>query len=269
MFVQKSELKFTDVYDLGKMLDKGAFGEVHECVQITTGNNRAVKILKKDKMDTAEQELMINEVNILKNLDHPNIVQIYEYFEDATYFFIVTELVQGGQLFDEVTRRGKFNERDAATVIKQLLSAVSYCHKNNICHRDIKPENVLLDVDKQFDQIKIVDFGSAKTLTNERMKELHGTCYYVAPEVLTQNYGKECDLWSIGVITYLLLSGTCPFRGATNEDILKAVAKGKYNFQHNAFSKVSMNGQQFISKLLQMNPAKRITAIDALQHPWI
>lgn len=211
-------------------------------------------------MDTAEQELMINEVNILKTLDHPNIVQIYEYFEDQTYFFIVTELVQGGQLFDEITRRGKFNERDAATVIKQLLSAMSNCHENNVCHRDIKPENVLLTADMQFDKIKIVDFGSARKLTEERMKDMHGTCYYVAPEVLKENYGQECDMWSIGVITYLLLSGTCPFRGATNEEILKNVAKAKYNFQHNAFSKVSMNGQKFISALLCVNPQKRATA---------
>jgi len=171
-------------------------------------------------MDAAEQEVMINEVNILKTLDHPNIVKIYEYFEDDTYFFIITELIKGGQLFDEIKKRGKFNERDAATVIKQLLSSVSYCHGHNICHRDIKPENVLLEDDNSFDQIKIVDFGSAQTFTEERMKDQHGTCYYVAPEVLKKSYGKECDVWSIGVITYLLLSGTCPFRGATNEEIL-------------------------------------------------
>lgn len=163
---------------------------------------------------------MINEIKVLSDLDHPNIINIYEYFEDANKIYIIIELIEGGQLFDEIIARGCFNERDAAICIQVLLSCISYCHANNIMHRDLKPENMLLEKNKKFDQIKVIDFGTAKRFKNwEVHSEFVGTPYYVAPGILKRNYGKECDIWSCGVITYLLLSGSPPFDGDDNSEI--------------------------------------------------
>lgn len=151
MFVQKSAGTLRDTYKIGKVLGEGAFGEVRLCTHRETKEKRAVKVLKKESMDQAELNSMLNEINTLRSLDHPNIVKIFEYFEDEKRFYIVTEHIQGGELFDEIIARGKFDEKDAALLMKQLLSCVSYCHDHNIVHRDLKPENVLLEASKEFD----------------------------------------------------------------------------------------------------------------------
>ena len=161
MFVAKHEGTLRDQYKIGKVLGEGAFGEVRLCTHRVTNEKRAVKVLKKENMDEAETATMLNEINILKGIDHPNIVKIYEYFEDAKRFYIVQENIEGGELFDEITKRGHFTERDAAVLMKQMLSAISYCHNMNIMHRDLKPENILLEASKEFDQIKVIDFGTA------------------------------------------------------------------------------------------------------------
>jgi calcium-dependent protein kinase len=151
MFVQKSAGTLRDIYKIGHVLGEGAFGEVRLCTHRDTKEKRAVKVLKKENMDKNEQQTMLNEINTLRSLDHPNIVKIFEYFEDEKRFYIVTEHIQGGELFDEIIAKGKFNERDAAVLLKQLLSCVSYCHSHSIVHRDLKPENVLLEASKEFD----------------------------------------------------------------------------------------------------------------------
>ena len=151
MFVTKGEGTLRDVYKIGKVLGEGAFGEVRLCTHRQSKEKRAVKLLKKEAMDKAAQEAMLNEIQTLRNLDHPNIVKIYEYFEDDKRFYIVTVHIQGGELFDEIIARGKFDERDAAVLMRQLLSCITYCHSHNIVHRDLKPENVLLEANKAFD----------------------------------------------------------------------------------------------------------------------
>jgi calcium-dependent protein kinase len=163
------------------------------------------------------------EIDILKNLDHPNILRLYEVFEDKKYIYLVTEFCQGGELFDEIIARGKFNERDAAVIIKQLLSAISYCHSKKVSHRDLKPENILID-NKETLQIKLIDFGTSQRFEDEENMELVlGTAYYIAPEVLKGHYDEKCDIWSIGVILYILLSGEPPFPGSDDKEILKSV----------------------------------------------
>jgi len=161
MFVNKQDGTLRDVYKIGKVLGEGAFGEVRLCTHRETGEKRAVKVLKKDAMDEEETAAMLNEINILRGIDHPNVVKIYEYFEDAKRFYIVTQHIEGGELFDEIIKRGTFSERDAAVLIKQLLSCVNYCHNKNIVHRDLKPENIMLEASKEFDEIKVIDFGTA------------------------------------------------------------------------------------------------------------
>ncbi len=195
---------------------------------------------------------------------------MYEFFEDEKRYYLVTEICKGGELFDEVLQRGKFSERDAAVLLKQVLSCVNYCHKNNIVHRDLKPENILLEQNKEFDQIKIIDFGTSLVYDPSKpLDEKLGTPYYIAPEVLNKSYNSKCDIWSVGVITYILLSGQPPFNGESDKDIMKKVRIGKFNFDLPVWNAVSENAKDFIRKLLTYDPEKRPDAEKALQHPWI
>ena len=196
---------------------------VQSCIHKATGDKRAVKRLAKEKLSPNARIRLNYEIDILKNLDHPNILRLYEVFEDKKYIYLVTEYCQGGELFDEIIARGKFNEQDAAVVIKQLLSAISYCHSKKVCHRDLKPENILID-NKETLQIKLIDFGTSQRFEDaENMELVLGTAYYIAPEVLRGHYDEKCDIWSIGVIMYILLSGEPPFPGSDDKEILKSV----------------------------------------------
>ena len=153
--------KLRDHYRIGKMLGSGAFGEVRVCVHRESGAQRAVKVLRKSHMDDDEKKMLFNEINNLKDLDHPNILKMYEFFEDEKRYYIVQESCRGNDLFDELLARGRFTERDTAVIIKQVLSCVHYCHQNNIVHRDIKAENILLEQNKEGERIKLIDFGTA------------------------------------------------------------------------------------------------------------
>jgi calcium-dependent protein kinase len=265
--VQKNEGKLRDHYRIGKVLGNGAFGEVRMCIHRTTGAQRAVKVLRKSNMDEDEKRMLFNEINILKELDHPNIVKMYEFFEDDKRYYLVQEICKGGELFDEIIARGKFTERDAALLIKQVLSCINYCHQNNIVHRDLKPENILLEQNKAFDQIKIIDFGTSLVFDpTKKLDEKLGTPYYIAPEVLNKKYGAKCDIWSIGVIVYILLCGSPPFSGQTDNDIMKAVRTGKVNFEGKGFSPVAID---FMQSLLTYDQEQRPSASASLQHKWI
>jgi len=224
------------------------------CVHRDTAAQRAVKVLKKSNMDEDERRMLFNEINILKELDHPNIVKMFEFFEDDKRYYIVQEICKGGELFEEILARGKFTEKDAALLIKQVLSCINYCHANNIVHRDLKPENILLESNKEFDQIKIIDFGTSLVYDpNKKLDEKLGTPYYIAPEVLNKNYGAKCDIWSLGVISYILLCGAPPFSGQTDNDIMKAVRAGKVSFAGDHWKGISDSAKDFISQLLTYN----------------
>lgn len=240
------------------------------CIHRESAAQRAVKVLRKSHMDDDEKRMLFNEINILKEIDHPNIVKMYEFFEDEKRYYLVTEICKGGELFDEVLRLGHFTERDAAVLIKQVLSCVNYCHKNNIVHRDLKPENILLEPSKEFDQIKIIDFGTSLVYDPEKpLEEKLGTPYYIAPEVLNKNYNSKCDIWSVGVITYILLSGTPPFNGADDKEIMKKVREGKVHFDGVNWNKIGNEAKSFIKLLLTYDPEKRPDAEAAMHDPWI
>lgn len=185
-------------------------------------------------MKADEIEILYNEINVLRNLDHPNIVKIYEYFEDEKRFYIVTELCSGGELFDFILKEGHVPEKEAAIIMKHVLACVNYCHINKIVHRDLKPENILLEANSEnFDDLKIIDFGTSQYFNPQTLSEsgdecdidgpgshsqhglsqVIGTPFYIAPEVLKKNYGSKCDIWSCGVIAYMMLSGTPPIGG--------------------------------------------------------
>ena len=190
---------------------------------------RAVKLVKKDILDERYLKAFKEEINILKQLDHPYILKLYEIYEDKTRFFVVTELCKGGELFDELIERGKYGERDAASALRQILQAIAYCHSKNITHRDLKPENILIDKELN-NSLKIIDFGAGTLFEKGKKLDLqYGTSYYIAPEVLEKNYNEKCDIWSLGVIMYILLSGIPPFNGHTDMEIIARVKKGEYS----------------------------------------
>lgn len=267
----KSE-KFADHYSLKEQLGSGNYGTVHACLHRASKDIRAVKILKKEKI---QDDSFRNEIDTLKELDHPNILRIYESFEDDQNYYVVTEFCDGGELFEEIIEWGKFTEEDAAVLMKQVLTCVNYCHKRNFVHRDLKPENILLEKDKGFDHLKICDFGTAKIFDEEaggakaRLKDSVGSPYYIAPEVLAGSYGAKCDVWSCGVIAYIVLSGIPPFNGFSDEEIYDRIMEGKYNFDGDEWSDISDEAVDFISSLLTYEEHDRPSASEALTHKWL
>jgi calcium-dependent protein kinase len=254
-------------YTIGDICGSGAFATVRKVTNKTSGQDRALKIIKKQKgQDTARMYL---EVEILKKLVHPNIMQIFEFYEDKKNFYIITELCEGGELFDQIVDKGSFNETEAANVMKQLISAINYIHTNNIVHRDLKPENILLDTKKN-NIIKIIDWGTARFFEkNKKMNKVSGTPYYIAPEVLFEKYDEKCDIWSCGVIMYILLCGYPPFNGETDNEILNKIKTGKYVFPEEEWDNISDEAKDLISKMLEFNPGNRLSASDCLTHKWL
>ena len=223
-------------YILGAQLGQGSYGEVRECQHKETKAKRAVKILRKVRLDEAEKKRMMNEIENLKVLDHPNILRMYESYECEKRYYIVTDISRGGELFDEIAKNRFFTEPNAQQVIKAVLSCIAYLHDRGIMHRDLKPENILLEDTYEYDKIKLIDFGeSVKFEPGKPHTDVVGTPYYIAPEVLKKSYDEKCDLWSIGVITYILLSGTPPFGGRNEKQIMQNVQIGKYNFDSAAW----------------------------------
>ena len=195
---------------------------------------------------------------------------MFEVYQDHKRYFIITELWTGGELFDQIIKRPHYSERDAAIVMKQVLSAVSYWHNLNIVHRDLKPENLLLDSDSAGATIKVIDFGTSQKYDPEKkMNQTYGTPYYIAPEILAGEYNEKWDVWSWGVILYILLSGRPPFDGQTDDEILENVAKGIYKTDSPAWKNVSSEGLDLVQKMLKFDPDKRISASQAVKHEWI
>lgn len=270
MFVQSGSGTFAEKYNIVCMLGKGSFGEVLKCKDRITQQEYAVKVISKASAKNKDTSTILREVELLKKLDHPNIMKLFEILEDSTSFYIVGELYTGGELFDEIIKRKRFSEHDAARIIKQVFSGITYMHKHNIVHRDLKPENILLESKEKDCDIKIIDFGLSTCFQqNIKMKDRIGTAYYIAPEVLRGTYDEKCDIWSAGVILYILLSGTPPFYGKNEYDILKRVETGKYAFDLPQWRSISDDAKDLIRKMLTFHPSLRITATQCLEHPWI
>ena len=212
------------------------------------------------------------EINILKNLDHPNIIKVYEFFKTEKYIYIINELCTGGELFDKIVEVKYFSEDVARNIMKQLFSAVEYCHEKGIIHRDLKPENILIESseekNKDFFHIKIIDFGTCEILKKSKLTEQIGTSFYIAPEVLKNGYNEKCDLWSCGIILYILLCGSPPFYGKNEKEIFSKILNGTFTFKHKIWNKISNEGKNLVKKLLELNPNKRISAKEALEDDW-
>ena len=256
-----------------KLLGQGSYGSVYEAQNIIFQNTVAMKIINKtdSKMDDKE---ILNEINILKKLSHPNIVKIFEFYITKAHYYIVTEFCKDGELFSYI--KNKYSERQLAVLFYQIFSGLWYLHDNKMLHRDIKLENIMIS-GKEKDQstgeelfwIKIIDFGTAKIFEkNKKEKDVVGSSYYIAPEVLKQNYNEKCDTWSVGVILYMALVGKAPFDGKNDDEIIHKIAKGNYNNKESKLLNHSSEVRDLLSKLLEKDLSKRFSAKEALEHPW-
>ena len=269
-FVKQRTEALSDVYELGEKLGSGGYGAVYACTHKETNMERAVKIIAKHQHSAEDNEAVINEFNLLKELDHPNILRLIEMFTDEKHYYIITEICRGGELLDEIQAWGNFIEEDAAELMRHLLGTVNYCHQKGIVHRDLKPENILLEESKDLNSIKVIDFGLAQCIEKDgEMHDLAGSIYYIAPEVLLGSYSFKADIWSCGVIAYILVSGFVPFDGHNDELIKEAIITGEFDFDDDIWDDVSEIAKDFICSLLEFDPKDRCTAEAALKHPWI
>jgi len=253
-----------------KVIGEGSYGSVVRCQNKDTHQWRALKAINKGLVKNAEQ--FREEMAIMKLLDHPNIVRLYETFEDARTVYLVLELCTGGELFDRIVEAGNFTEEVAARCVQQMLRAVNYMHQNYIMHRDLKPENWLLASDEEIRKtdLKLIDFGLSKRFTpGEFASTKAGTPYYVAPEVLDGRYAEKSDVWSIGVIMYILLCGSPPFSGNDTVAVLDSVKRARPQFDKKEWKNVSPEAKQFLKALLSRDPGSRPTASESLQLAWL
>ncbi|KAI5386915.1 CDPK-related kinase 5 [Lathyrus oleraceus] len=267
---------FTSKLEVGEEVGRGHFG--YTCsAKFKKGEHKgqqvAVKVIPKAKMTTAIAiEDVRREVKILRALNgHSNLVQFYDSFEDQENVYIVMELCEGGELLDMIlSRGGKYSEDDAKAVMVQILNVVAFCHLQGVVHRDLKPENFLYTSKDESSELKAIDFGLSDFVRpDERLNDIVGSAYYVAPEVLHRSYSTEADVWSIGVIAYILLCGSRPFWARTESGIFRAVLKADPGFEEVPWPSLSSEAKDFVKRLLNKDPRKRISAAQALSHPWI
>ncbi|CAD8168988.1 unnamed protein product [Paramecium pentaurelia] len=270
VFVNLKQGSIHKYYVKGEVLGQGAYGKVWKVTHKNSGMVRAMKQLKKSSLILEEQKRLFAEMNILRNLDHPHIVKLYELYQDEQNYYLITEYLSGKELFDRIKEMSYFSERKAASFMRDILSAVVYCHEQNIVHRDLKPENILFANESQNSPLKIIDFGTSRKYdADKKMTKKLGTAYYIAPEVLRKDYNEKCDVWSCGVILYILLCGYPPFTGINDKVIMQRISDGNFIFDDNDWALISKDAKNLITNMLQVDPNQRISAKQALADPWI
>lgn len=252
---------------LNQTLGEGSYGFVKVATRNSDGARRAIKIIPKKRIK--RPELLTREISIMKQIEHPNIVKLYETYEDIQYIYLPMELCEGGELFDKIIEMGRFSEQLACDLFTQMVSAIAYLHSKELVHRDLKPENFLFSKKQVTSKLKLIDFGLAKSISTEKkMTTKTGTCYYVSPEILAGPYNLKCDIWSLGVILYMMLSGYPPFDGETDRDILESVKHGRLEFSEPVWDTISSEAKDLIRHLLDRNPNTRYSSDQVLSHPW-
>ena len=278
--IQLINSKPEDNYKIINKLGKGSFGSVYKVKNKITGEIRAMKIIKNTSIsdnDGVAKEKFLKEIQVLKELEHPNIIKIFEYYIDNKYHYIITELLTGGELYETILKFQKFNEKNAAKIMKQILSALNYLHSKGIVHRDIKPENILVQNDNKNNKnyldeihIKLIDFGASNFFKENEILTLKvGSPYYIAPEVLNKSYNEKCDIWSAGVVLYVMLTGNFPFVGKTSQKLFENIKSGKYKTTGKEWEAISPQAKDLIKKMLELNTNKRISASECLKSPFI
>ncbi|XP_067096102.1 calcium/calmodulin-dependent protein kinase IGb [Osmerus mordax] len=264
---KKNTDNIQDVFEFMEELGSGAFSEVFMVKEKKTGKMFAMKCVKKKMKRDLNLE---NEIAVLRKIKHENVIGLEDFYESRSHYYLLMQLVSGGELFDRILDRGMYSEQDASRVIKQVLEAVSFLHQNGVVHRDLKPENLLYYSQDEDSKIMISDFGLSKMVDNDIMSTACGTPGYVAPEVLAQKpYSKAVDCWSIGVITYILLCGYPPFYEETETRLFSKIMKAQYEFDSPFWDEISESAKDFIRNMMQKNSSMRYTAEQALRHPWI
>ncbi|XP_061199860.1 calcium/calmodulin-dependent protein kinase type II subunit delta isoform X12 [Neopsephotus bourkii] len=264
--------RFSDEYQLFEELGKGAFSVVRRCMKITTGQEYAAKIINTKKLSARDHQKLEREARICRLLKHPNIVRLHDSISEEGFHYLVFDLVTGGELFEDIVAREYYSEADASHCIQQILESVNHCHLNGIVHRDLKPENLLLASKSKGAAVKLADFGLAIEVQGEQQAwfGFAGTPGYLSPEVLRKDpYGKPVDMWACGVILYILLVGYPPFWDEDQHRLYQQIKAGAYDFPSPEWDTVTPEAKDLINKMLTINPAKRITASEALKHPWI
>ncbi|XP_049271590.1 calcium/calmodulin-dependent protein kinase type II delta chain isoform X19 [Rhipicephalus sanguineus] len=264
--------RFSDNYELKEELGKGAFSIVRRCVQKSTGNEFAAKIINTKKLSSRDFQKLEREARICRKLNHPNIVRLHDSIQEEGYHYLIFDLVTGGELFEDIVAREYYSEADASHCIQQILESVNHCHQNNVVHRDLKPENLLLASKAKGAAVKLADFGLAIEVQGEQQAwyGFAGTPGYLSPEVLKKDpYGKPVDIWACGVILYILLVGYPPFWDEDQHRLYAQIKAGAYDYPSPEWDTVTPEAKNLINSMLTVNPAKRITAAEALKHPWI
>jgi calcium-dependent protein kinase len=274
-FIHMKAKSLFEEYEIIQKLGEGSYGCVYKVQHKQTKFIRAVKAIKKKIVDIISFE---NEIRILKTVDHPHIIKLFECYYDDNYFYMVEEFCSGGDLFDYIKSQKNFSEIKAANILNQILSAINYLHKKQIVHRDLKPENIVFIKTNNENKhkkkseifIKLIDFGTSIYINkNKNLTQELGTIYYIAPEVFKNNYNEKVDIWSIGVILFIMLCGHPPFYGKNEEDIKQKILKGPLIFPPNEFQKISHKAIDYLKKLLSYDIEKRISAEEALENKWL
>ncbi|XP_006560598.1 calcium/calmodulin-dependent protein kinase II isoform X39 [Apis mellifera] len=264
--------RFSDNYELKEELGKGAFSVVRRCVQKSTGHEFAAKIINTKKLTARDFQKLEREARICRKLQHPNIVRLHDSIQEENYHYLVFDLVTGGELFEDIVAREFYSEADASHCIQQILESVHHCHHNGVVHRDLKPENLLLASKAKGAAVKLADFGLAIEVQGEAQAwfGFAGTPGYLSPEVLKKEpYGKPVDIWACGVILYILLVGYPPFWDEDQHRLYAQIKTGSYDYPSPEWDTVTPEAKNLINQMLTVNPSKRITASEALKHPWI
>ncbi|XP_062873634.1 calcium/calmodulin-dependent protein kinase (CaM kinase) II beta 1 isoform X21 [Trichomycterus rosablanca] len=264
--------RFTDEYQLYEELGKGAFSVVRRCVKLCSGQEYAAKIINTKKLSARDHQKLEREARICRLLKHPNIVRLHDSISEEGFHYLLFDLVTGGELFEDIVAREYYSEADASHCIQQILEAVLHCHQMGVVHRDLKPENLLLASKCKNAAVKLADFGLAIEVQGDQQAwfGFAGTPGYLSPEVLRKEaYGKPVDIWACGVILYILLVGYPPFWDEDQHKLYQQIKAGAYDFPSPEWDTVTPEAKNLINQMLTINPAKRITAQEALKHPWV
>ena len=268
-FICEKPKALSNNYTNVKKIATANFGDLYSVFHVPSQSTRCLKTYDKEKLKSTNQNQFEEEINLIRTLDHPNIFKIYEFFQDSKMFYLVSEYLQGGELFGFITTHKNFSEKTVCTIMEQVLSAVNYLHLHGVLHRDLKPENIMLAEKDNINSIKLIDFGTSKYFDkDQKLTAPIGTCYYMAPEMIKRNYDERIDIWACGIIMYILLVGYPPFNGQTDLDIFKSIIHRPLIFDRDDWKDITPGAINLLMGMLEKDPDCRIDLQSIFKHNW-